>query len=106
MAGWTAQVRALQAATGQGGNAGQTIGQWFGDFSIPQNVVICESGGNYRAKNPSSGAGGAYQFLPETYKGLGGRYAAPELAPKWEQDQLAAKLWNGGSGAGNWECAK
>jgi muramidase (phage lysozyme) len=106
MAGWTAQVRALQAATGQGGSAGQEVGQWFGDFSIPQGVVMCESGGNYRAKNPSSGAGGAYQFLPDTYKGLGGRYAAPELAPKWEQDQLAAKLWNGGAGAGNWECAK
>jgi muramidase (phage lysozyme) len=68
--------------------------------------VMCESGGNYRAKNPGSGAGGAYQFLPQTYKGLGGRYAAPELAPKWEQDQLAKKLWNGGAGAGNWACAK
>ena len=106
IAGWTAQVAALQAASGQGGNAGQTVGKWFGDFAIPQSVVMCESGGNYGAVNPNSGAGGAYQFLPDTYKGLGGRYKAPQLAPKWEQDQLAAKLWNGGSGAGNWECAK
>jgi predicted nucleic acid-binding Zn-ribbon protein len=106
IAGWTAQVQALQAATGQGGSAGQMVGQWLGDFSIPQSVVMCESGGNYRAKNPSSGAGGAYQFLPDTYKGLGGRYGAPELAPKWEQDELAKKLWNGGAGAGNWACAK
>ncbi len=103
MAGWTAQVRALQAATG-GGNAGQTVGQWLGDFSIPKSIVMCESGGNYGALNPSSGAGGAYQMLPDTYKGLGGRYKAPHLAPEWEQDKLADKLWNGGAGRGNWEC--
>ena len=60
---------------------------------------MCESGGNYGAVNPISGAGGAYQMLPETYKGLGGKYAAPQLAPKSEQDRLAAKLWNGGAGA-------
>ena len=106
MAGWTAQVRALQAASGQGGSAGQTVGGWLGDYSIPQSIVMCESGGNYGALNPSSGAGGAYQFLPETYKGLGGKYGSPQKAPKWEQDQLAAKLWAGGQGAANWECAK
>jgi predicted nucleic acid-binding Zn-ribbon protein len=104
MAGWAAQVRALQAASGQGGSAGQTVGGWLGDFTIPQSIVMCESGGNYNALNPSSGAGGAYQFLPETYRGLGGQYKAPHLAPKSEQDRLAAKLWNGGAGRGNWEC--
>jgi septal ring factor EnvC (AmiA/AmiB activator) len=106
IAGWTAQVAALQAAMGQGGSAGATVNQWFGDFSIPQSVVMCESGGNYGAVNPTSGAGGAYQMLPSTYKGLGGKYSSPQAAPKWEQDRLAAKLWNGGAGAGNWECAK
>jgi septal ring factor EnvC (AmiA/AmiB activator) len=106
MAGWTAQVARLQAAMGQGGSAGQTVQQWFGDFSIPSSIVMCESGGNYNAINPSSGAGGAYQFLPSTYQGLGGRYGSPNKAPKWEQDRLAAKLWAGGRGAGNWECAK
>ncbi len=105
MAGWTQQVRTLQAATGQGGNAGQAVGQWLGgDYAIPNSIVQCESGGNYGALNPSSGAGGAYQMLPETYQGLGGRHKAPHLAPKWEQDKLAAKLWNGGAGRGNWEC--
>jgi predicted nucleic acid-binding Zn-ribbon protein len=106
ISGWTAQVAALQRATGQGGSAGQTVTQWFGDFAIPQSIVMCESGGNYGAVNPTSGAGGAYQMLPSTYQGLGGKYAAPQLAPKWEQDRLAAKLWAGGQGAGNWECAK
>ncbi len=106
MAGWTAQVARLQAAMGQAGSAAGTVQQWFGDFAIPTSVVMCESGGNYNALNPSSGAGGAYQMLPSTYQGLGGKYGSPNTAPKWEQDRLAAKLWAGGNGAGNWECAK
>jgi hypothetical protein len=107
MAGWTAQVRTLQqASAGPGTSPGQTVGRWLGDFVIPKSVVLCESGGNYGAVNPKSGAGGAYQFLPDTYKGLGGKYSAPQVAPKWEQDQLAAKLWAGGQGAGNWACAR
>jgi predicted nucleic acid-binding Zn-ribbon protein len=107
MSGWSNQVQALQQAGGGGpGTPGQTVGQWLGSFSIPKSVVMCESGGNYNAVNPHSGAGGAYQMLPTTYKGLGGRYKAPQLAPKWEQDRLAAKLWAGGQGSGNWACAK
>ena len=106
MAGWTAQVARLQAAMNQGGSAAGTVQQWFGDFAIPTSIVMCESGGNYNALNPSSGAGGAYQMLPSTYQGLGGKYSSPQSAPKWEQDRLAAKLWAGGRGAGNWECAK
>jgi chromosome segregation ATPase len=106
MSGWTAQVARLQAAMNQAGNAAGTVQQWFGDFAIPTSVVMCESGGNYNALNPSSGAGGAYQMLPSTYQGLGGKYGSPQSAPKWEQDRLAAKLWAGGRGAGNWECAK
>jgi chromosome segregation ATPase len=105
MAGWEAQVAALQQATGQGGNAGDTVNQWFDGFTIPKSIVMCESGGNYKAVNPTSGAGGAYQFMPDTYRRLGGKYGLPQNAPKWEQDKLAAKLWNNGAGAGNWVCA-
>jgi hypothetical protein len=101
MAGWQSQLDALQRATG--GPAG-SVDQWFDGFAIPKAIVMCESGGNYGALNPSSGAGGAYQFLPETYKGLGGTAPAPHLAPKEEQDRLAAKLWADGKGRGNWEC--
>ena len=104
MAGWEAQVRELQAAMGTPGNPAGAVQQWFDGFAIPKAIVMCESGGNYGAVNPTSGAGGAYQMLPETYKGLGGQYAAPQLAPKSEQDRLAAKLWADGQGRGNWEC--
>jgi septal ring factor EnvC (AmiA/AmiB activator) len=106
ISGWTAQVAQLQAAMGQGGSAAGAVQQWFGNFAIPTSIVMCESGGNYGAVNPTSGAGGAYQMLPSTYQGLGGKYGSPQKAPKWEQDRLAAKLWAGGQGAGNWECAK
>jgi septal ring factor EnvC (AmiA/AmiB activator) len=106
IAAWTAQVAELQRALGQGGSAAGAVQQWFGDFAIPTSIVMCESGGNYGAVNPTSGAGGAYQMLPSTYQGLGGKYGSPQGAPKWEQDRLAAKLWAGGQGAGNWECAK
>jgi septal ring factor EnvC (AmiA/AmiB activator) len=104
MAGWEQQVRELQAAMGTPGDAAGTVNQWFDGFSIPKAIVMCESGGNYGALNPSSGAGGAYQLLPSTYEGLGGKYEAPHLAPKSEQDRLAAKLWADGKGRGNWEC--
>ncbi len=105
ISGWTRQVRALQVATGGGGDAAGEVQRWFGDFAIPNYIVQCESGGNYKALNPTSGAGGAYQFMPETYKALGGKYGLPQNAPKWEQDRLAAKLWDNGRGAGNWACA-
>jgi chromosome segregation ATPase len=104
MAGWEQQVRALQAAMGTPGNAAGAVQQWFDGFAIPKNIVMCESGGDYGALNPSSGAGGAYQLLPSTYEGLGGQHEAPHLAPKSEQDRLAAKLWADGQGRGNWEC--
>ena len=34
---------------------------------------MCESGGDYSALNPSSGAGGAYQIIPSTWDLYGGR---------------------------------
>ena len=44
-----------------------------GPYAIPTYIVICESGGNYRALNPSSVAGGAYQILPSTWRAYGGQ---------------------------------
>jgi hypothetical protein len=66
--------------------------------------VQCESGGQNLPPN-SAGASGYYQFLVETWRGLGGSTPQAYLASKAEQDRLAAQLWNGGSGAGNWVCA-
>src|SRR5205807_9109143 len=39
-----------------------------GGYVIPSYIVQCESGGNWHAVNPSSGAGGAYQIMPSTWQ--------------------------------------
>ena len=53
---------------------------------------MCESGGNYGAVNPSSGAGGAYQIMPSTWELYGGE-GAPQDASPAEQDAIAAQIW-------------
>jgi septal ring factor EnvC (AmiA/AmiB activator) len=75
-----------------------------GPWSIPWPIVQCESGGQNLPPN-SAGASGFYQFMPATWRGLGGSTPHAYLAPKAEQDRLAATLWAGGSGAQNWVCA-
>lgn len=52
-----------------------------------------ESHDNYSAVNPSSGAGGAYQFLPSTWWSLGGS-GLPEDAPPAVQDAMALKAYD------------
>lgn len=71
-------------------------------YSIPSDIVQCESGGDYSAVNPSSGAGGAYQILPSTWQAYGGQ-GLPQDAPPAEQDRIAAEIYaNQGSSA--WSC--
>jgi septal ring factor EnvC (AmiA/AmiB activator) len=74
-----------------------------GPYAIPTYIVMCESGGNYRALNPSSGAGGAYQILPSTWRAYGGA-GLPHQASKAEQDRIAAMIWRD-SGPSAWACA-
>src|ERR687898_656867 len=62
-----------------------------GPYAIPTYIVMCESGGNYRALNPSSGAGGAYQILPSTWRAYGGQ-GLPHQAPQAEQDRIAGQI--------------
>ena len=74
-----------------------------GPYAIPTYIVMCESGGNYSALNPSSGAGGAYQIIPSTWEAYGGT-GLPHLAPKAEQDRIARLIWEN-DGPGAWVCA-
>jgi septal ring factor EnvC (AmiA/AmiB activator) len=99
---WVSEIEAAEAASREA--AEETVGRWLGGpYSIPTYIVMCESGGNYSALNPSSGAGGAYQILPSTWDLYGGR-GAPHEAPKAEQDRIAAEIW-ADSGGGAWVCA-
>lgn len=75
-----------------------------GPWAIPYAIVACESGGQNLPPN-SATASGYYQFLDSTWRGLGGSTPKAYLAPKAEQDRLAARLWDGGRGASNWVCA-
>jgi peptidoglycan hydrolase CwlO-like protein len=75
-----------------------------GPWAIPWAIVQCESGGQNVPPN-SAGASGYYQFMPATWRALGGSTPHAYLASKAEQDRLAAKLWDHGRGARNWDCA-
>jgi septal ring factor EnvC (AmiA/AmiB activator) len=100
-----ARERREAAASEAEANAGaeEEVGRWLGGpYSIPTYIVMCESGGNYSAVNPSSGAGGAYQVLPSTWELYGGK-GEPQNAPKAEQDRIAAEIW-ADSGSGAWVC--
>jgi predicted nucleic acid-binding Zn-ribbon protein len=104
--GWTTEVEQLQAAQAQAASqetASQEVSSWVGDWAIPSAIVNCESGGNWSAVNPSSGAGGAYQILPSTWRLYGGS-GAPQDASPAEQSRIAAQIW-ADSGPGAWECA-
>jgi septal ring factor EnvC (AmiA/AmiB activator) len=99
--GWVKNIEAAQAASQASAEA--TVERWLGGpYSIPTAIVMCESGGNYSALNPSSGAGGAYQILPSTWALYGGK-GAPHEASKEEQDAIAAQIW-ADSGSGAWVC--
>jgi LysM repeat protein len=59
-------------------------------------VIQAESGGNPTAVNPSSGAGGLFQFLPSTWASLGYASAYPggaQTAPAGVQEAAFAKLY-------------
>jgi len=97
------QVRAAEARQASEAEAEEEVGRWLGGpYAIPTYIVMCESGGNYSALNPSSGAGGAYQILPSTWELYGGR-GEPQNAPKAEQDRIAAEIW-ADSGPSAWVC--
>ena len=99
--GWVEDIEAAEAASRA--EAEGTVERWLGGpYSIPTYIVMCESGGNYGAVNPSSGAGGAYQILPSTWELYGGQ-GEPQNASKSEQDRIAAEIW-ADSGSSAWVC--
>jgi septal ring factor EnvC (AmiA/AmiB activator) len=105
--GWTSEVEQLQAAQAEAASqatATQEVLSWVGDWAIPSAIVNCESGGNWNAVNPSSGAGGAYQILPSTWRLYGGS-GSPQDASPAEQSRIAAQIW-ADSGSSAWECAQ
>jgi peptidoglycan hydrolase-like protein with peptidoglycan-binding domain len=71
-------------------------------YTVPSGIVQCESGGNYSAVNPSSGAGGAYQILPSTWAAYGGQ-GLPQDASPAEQGRIASEIY-AHQGPSAWKC--
>jgi hypothetical protein len=90
-----AQSRKAPARTGRGGGGSRACD--------PGSIVQRESKGDPNAVNPSSGAGGKYQFLPSTWSGYGG-YATAQDAPESVQDERFNEVWAGGAGSSHWGC--
>lgn len=93
--------RPATAATGSstGGSCGG---------SLPScRVLMCESGGDPRAENPTSTASGRWQVLDSTWMGTtAGRssgYTHASYAPVSVQDAVAREVYAKG-GAGQWVC--
>jgi predicted nucleic acid-binding Zn-ribbon protein len=103
---WTSDIQAARSAEAERistEEAETEVERWLGGpYAIPAYIVICESGGNYGAVNPASGAGGAYQILPSTWELYGGQ-GEPQNAPKAEQDRIAGEIW-ADSGPSAWVC--
>ncbi len=62
---------------------------------ILEKIKQCESGGDYRAVNPESGASGAYQFLDSTWRETpqSAGYTKASDAPPTVQDRAAQTLY-------------
>lgn len=104
IAEWVDEIQEVHAEEALSeAEAEEEVGRWLGGpYAIPTYIVMCESGGNYSALNPSSGAGGAYQILPSTWELYGGQ-GEPQNAPKAEQDRIAGEIW-ADSGPSAWVC--
>jgi len=98
---WTEDVQRLERISAR--EARGEVANWFGEWAIPYAIVMCESGGDFTAVNPTSGAGGAYQILPSTWHLYGGEGLPQDASPE-EQSRIAALIW-ADSGAAAWECA-
>lgn len=90
------------------GSATAAVYQSGGSYSIPREIVMCESGGDYSAVNGSNPnrPAGAYQIITSTWTGYGGGKYAPtaDAATPAQQDEIASRIWAGGAGRGQWEC--
>jgi peptidoglycan hydrolase CwlO-like protein len=95
------RAREFSAPAGSSAPANQ---RGTGGWAIPWAIVQCESGGVNHRPN-SAGASGYYQFIPQTWRAMGGSTPHAYQASRAEQDRMARKLWAGGAGASNWDCA-
>jgi LysM repeat protein len=78
--------------------ASTSTATYSGGSGYQSCVIAAESGGNASAVNPSSGAGGLYQFLPSTWAALG-HSGLPQNASVAEQNQAFQQEYAQSGGA-------
>lgn len=76
---------------------------WLND-SFTIHVYMCESGGNPKAYNPSSGTSGKWQFMPGTWRSVTGLSGNASDYSESTQDWAAYRLYRQ-SGWSPWSCA-
>jgi hypothetical protein len=91
----TAQTATVQDPTEAAGASGGSA-----SGALPTCTWLPESGGNWNAVNPSSGAGGRYQILPSTWAANGGT-GLPQDASPAEQTHIAQNILRS-QGASAW----
>jgi len=97
----TQQASSYQAPEPPQQQQQQPVYSGGGASCVPDYIVQRESGGDYKAENPTSTASGKYQFLDGTWGGYGG-YAHASDAPPAVQDARACEVWDNGNGASHW----
>lgn len=65
-------------------------------------IALCESGNDVTAKNPTSSASGAWQFVDSTWQWVTGLQPPARAYPRAIQRAAFDKLWDGGRGASHW----
>lgn len=76
---------------------------WLND-SFTIHVYMCESGGDPKAYNPSSGTSGKWQFMPGTWRSVTGLSGNASDYAESTQDWAAYRLYRQ-SGWSPWSCA-
>jgi hypothetical protein len=95
---------AAAAARALGAIGGAIGGAITGGGGARAWIIAHESGGNPRAKNPTSTASGLYQFINGTWKAYGGSTATAAQASVAEQNAVADRYV--ASRYGSWENAQ
>jgi hypothetical protein len=86
---------------------GELLAAYFPSEWLPWavRVMFCESGGNPNATNPSSGAAGLFQHLPQFWPGRAAAAGFPGASPYDPEANIAASAYLlATGGAQHWVC--
>lgn len=89
--GSTSSSPSTYTAAPQGSTASYSSSSGSGSGNLPACTWQPESGGDWHAVNPSSGAGGRYQIMPSTWAANGGT-GSPQSASPAEQTAVAQRI--------------